>query len=181
MDKPDFPDRFDHQRMVQPLESCPQSEDAKIAHRTDGTGDDMVVENDYNKEKEAERLEAPRTPAAKDEECIKPAERVGFSSKFCTFFGLWETTLVDNYVFICFMCGNMDLVMQVTAGLDGCLIANGLKTEETSLSSWKAKKKAELEEKLKGLQETKHQLVQILKQVDVIILCLSGFDGLFLN
>ena len=91
----DFPDRLDHQRMVEPQESCLQLEDAKIAHGTDATGDDMMAENEYSKEKEAERLEAPRTPAAKDEECIKPAERVGFSSTFCTFFGLWELTLVD--------------------------------------------------------------------------------------
>ena len=173
----DFPDRLDHQRMVEPQESCLQSEDAKIAHRTDGTGDDMVVENEYNKEKEAERLEAPRTPAAKDEECIKPAERVGFSSKFRTFLGYGKRHLLiitSSYVT---SVETWILFVQVTAGLDGCLISNGLKTEETSLSLWKAKKKAELEEKLKGLQETKHQLVQILKQVDFVVLCVSGIDG----
>ena len=89
--------------------------------------------------------------------------------------------MLINHVFICHKCGNMDLFMQVTAGLDGCLISNGLKTEETSLSLWKAKKKAELEEKLKGLQETKHQLVQILKQVNFVILCLSGFLWVFVK
>ena len=78
MEKTDFSDLRGHTRSSGLQASCLQSEDAEPAHRIDDVSDAMVAENENDKEKEAERLEAPRTPAAKDAECIKPAERVGF-------------------------------------------------------------------------------------------------------
>ncbi|KAI5072544.1 hypothetical protein GOP47_0012650 [Adiantum capillus-veneris] len=81
----------------------------------------VTTGDDCNLEKEGERLEAPRTPAAKDEDCTKSIERTQ------------------------------------TMELDGATPCN----EVPSL----AKRRAEIQEQLKQLQETKHQLVQILKQV----------------
>ncbi|KAH7295054.1 hypothetical protein KP509_27G030600 [Ceratopteris richardii] len=72
-------------------------------------------------EKDSERLEAPRTPAPKDEDCTKSSDRI--QSK----------------------------------GLDGC----SHNEDPPSIE----KRRAEIQEQLKQLQETKHQLVQILKQV----------------
>jgi hypothetical protein len=73
----DFSDLRCHKRTSGPPDSRPLSEDAEPAHRLDHTSHAMVADNGNDKEKEAERLEAPRTPSAKDEDCIKSAERVG--------------------------------------------------------------------------------------------------------
>eukprot|EP00250_Pteridium_aquilinum_P006372 c16315_g1_i1 orf=126-1199(+) len=86
----------------------------------------LAAENISLTEKEPERLEAPRTPAAKDEECAKPTERI-----------------------------------QMTREQDGCVPL----IVPTTVEPFVAGRKAELQETLKQLQETKHQLVQILKQV----------------
>lgn len=83
--------------------------------------ENIVASEDANIEKEGERLEAPRTPAAKDEDCTKSVERT--------------QTREPN-------------------GSNPC-------NEVPSI----AKRRAEIQEQLKQLQETKHQLVQILKQV----------------
>jgi myb proto-oncogene protein len=73
----DLSDLRTHTRISGPQDSRPQSEDAEPAHRPDHVSDAAAAaDNGNDKEKEAERLEAPRTPAAKDEDCIKSAERV---------------------------------------------------------------------------------------------------------
>ncbi|MCO5578043.1 hypothetical protein L7F22_031881 [Adiantum nelumboides] len=98
-------------------------EEADMAGNNDT--ENAVAPNNSNSEKESERLEAPRTPATKDEDCTKSITQ--------------------------------------TLELDGAAPSN----EVPSL----AKRRAEIQDQLKQLQETKHQLVQILKQV-----CLTLYD-----